>query len=124
MFLPCQRMIGHGAWQPWLRALEAREVRPGTAASVRKELWEAAMIFPEARNPQVPLTPQLREAFSPFFGVPLAAPAGRKPTTRVAGTTVVALRPTGADPGIAGTDRCVRPGPQLDFARILARGES
>jgi hypothetical protein len=35
----------------------AHNVNVGVATSVRQNQWEAAEIFPEARNPRLPLTP-------------------------------------------------------------------
>lgn len=44
-----------------LQALSARGRRPGVATSVLRELWEAAMIFPDPRYPIFQLTSSQRE---------------------------------------------------------------
>jgi hypothetical protein len=55
-----------------LAALAARGIRPGTAASVRRELWDAATVFPEARNTQLPLAQEQRDALLLFNGAVLS----------------------------------------------------
>lgn len=42
--------------------------RPGTATSVRRTTWDAAMIYPESRNPLLPLTDQERSELALFRG--------------------------------------------------------
>lgn len=51
-----------------LQALSAAGRRPGTATSLRAQLWEAAMIFPEPRNPSLQLTARQREDLRLFSG--------------------------------------------------------
>jgi hypothetical protein len=52
--------------QHLLTALAARGIRPGAPTGVRRELWDASMIYPEARNPLLELTKEQREALSLF----------------------------------------------------------
>ena len=51
-----------------LGALAARGLRPGPATSVRRVLWDEAMLYPEARNPQMLLSQEQRDALSLFAG--------------------------------------------------------
>lgn len=51
-----------------LDALAVRGIQPGTATSVRRELWDAAMIYPEPRNPRLQLTERQREELGLFRG--------------------------------------------------------
>ncbi len=52
--------------QQLLMALEAHGIRPGAPTSVRRELWDSAMIYPEARNPLLPLNQEQRDALALF----------------------------------------------------------
>ncbi len=54
--------------QNLLRELSARGKRPGIATGLRRELWEAAMIFPEPRNPRLELTDRQRSELRLFRG--------------------------------------------------------
>lgn len=56
------------ASQDVLEALSAHGRRPGIATSVRREVWEAARIFPESRNPRLHLTEDQRERLRLFQG--------------------------------------------------------
>lgn len=69
----------HGLTAPWvidavylfltaelLPALLAHQRRPGTATSVRRELWDAAMIYPEPRNTRMTLTAEQRHDLGLF----------------------------------------------------------
>jgi len=49
-----------------VRKLKERGVKLGVATSVRKEFWAAAEVYPEARNPLLPLTKNQRKAISHF----------------------------------------------------------
>lgn len=51
-----------------LAVLATRGVRPGTATSVRRGLWEAAMVYPEARNQGLLMSEDQREALALFAG--------------------------------------------------------
>lgn len=51
-----------------LEYLASRGIRPGVATSVRKQLWEAAMVYPDANNPALELTDSQRAALMLFRG--------------------------------------------------------
>ena len=51
-----------------LAELTARGIRPGIGSSLRRPIWETAMIYPEARNPQMTLSQEQREVLSLFAG--------------------------------------------------------
>jgi hypothetical protein len=47
-----------------LATLASRNMHPGTATSIRRDLWDAAMIYPEARNTQWQLSKRQRDYLS------------------------------------------------------------
>ena len=47
-------------------ALRSAGVGIGVASSVRRHFWDAAMVYPESRNPRLVLTDQQRELLSLF----------------------------------------------------------
>lgn len=49
-----------------LSDLKSRRVGIGTASSVRRPLWDAAMVYPDSRNPLLSLTRSQRELLSLF----------------------------------------------------------
>lgn len=49
-----------------LQALSVRGRRPGTATSVRRDLWDAAMIYPEGHNARLELTTEQRDNLGLF----------------------------------------------------------
>ncbi|MBA2598127.1 MAG: hypothetical protein H0V00_15995 [Chloroflexia bacterium] len=51
-----------------LNELAVRGLQPGVARSVRRTLWDAAMIYPEARNPLLALNREQRAALALFAG--------------------------------------------------------
>jgi hypothetical protein len=55
-----------------LENLTSRGIRPGVATSVRKQLWEAAMVCPDANNLALELTDTQRAALTLFRGETLA----------------------------------------------------
>ena len=56
-----------------LNELLARGMRPGIARSIPRIVWEAAMIYPEARNPLLPLVPEQCSALGLFACQPPGA---------------------------------------------------
>jgi hypothetical protein len=48
------------------QALAARGVRLGPATSVAQPFWDAAEIYPQPRNPRLPLTPEQRALLTLF----------------------------------------------------------
>ena len=51
-----------------LAELAARGRRPGVGRSVPRSVWDAAMVFPEPRNPRLLLSREQRDALSLFAG--------------------------------------------------------
>jgi hypothetical protein len=51
-----------------LENLASRGIRPGVATSVRKQLWEAAMIYPDANNTALQLMEPQRAMLAFFHG--------------------------------------------------------
>lgn len=54
--------------------LQAAGIGVGVASSVRKHLWDAAMIYPDANNPRLVVTDEQRTLLSLF--APLPVPTG------------------------------------------------
>lgn len=76
---PATAMSSKGMTRPWIihsvflfeaaplvATLQAANVKIGTAAGVKKALWEAAEIYPTQRNPALPLTAVQRAQLSLF----------------------------------------------------------
>jgi len=56
-----------------IRALSASGVGVGVASSVRRYRWDAAMVYPQANNPRLPLTDEQRSLLTLFAPLPLTA---------------------------------------------------
>lgn len=54
--------------QTLLAELAVRGLQPGIGRSLRRSVWDIAMVFPEAHNPRLTLSQEQREAISMFAG--------------------------------------------------------